>query len=60
MSTRRLHRQEAVRLSALQSGPADIHQFTNARRIINGLDAAIEIAGNALKFQDALALGGWR
>jgi putative chitinase len=43
-----------------ESGPADIHQFTNARRIINGLDAAVEIAGNALKFQDALAAGGWR
>jgi predicted chitinase len=43
-----------------ESGPADIHQFTNARRIINGLDAAVEIAGNALKFQDALVAGGWR
>jgi putative chitinase len=43
-----------------ESGPADIHQFTNARRTINGLDAAVEIAGNALKFQDALAAGGWR
>jgi putative chitinase len=43
-----------------ESGSADIHQFTNARRIINGLDAAVEIAGNALKFQDALVAGGWR
>lgn len=42
------------------SGVGDIHQFTNARRIINGQDAAIEIATNALKFQAALALGGWR
>lgn len=42
------------------AGKADIHQFTNARRIINGLDAAVEIAGNALKFQDALTAGGWR
>jgi hypothetical protein len=41
------------------TGPADIHQFTNARRIINGLDAAVEIAGNALKFQAALTAGGW-
>jgi predicted chitinase len=42
------------------AGKADIHQFTNARRIINGLDAAVEIAGNALKFQDALEAGGWQ
>jgi hypothetical protein len=40
-------------------GPADIHQFANARRIINGQDAAIEIAENALKFQTALQAGGW-
>lgn len=42
------------------TGHADIHQFTNARQIINGLDAAVEIATNALKFQDALQAGGWR
>lgn len=41
------------------SGEADIHQFSNARRIINGLDKAVEIAGVALKFQDALGAGGW-
>jgi predicted chitinase len=41
------------------TGPADIHQFTNARRIINGQDAAIETAENALKFQTALQAGGW-
>jgi putative chitinase len=41
------------------TGPADIHQFANARRIINGQDAAIEIAENALKFQTALQAGGW-
>jgi putative chitinase len=39
---------------------ADIHQFTNARRIINGQDRAVEIAGYALEFQAALKLGGWR
>lgn len=39
---------------------ADIHQFTNARRIINGLDKAVQIAGYALEFQAALQAGGWR
>lgn len=39
---------------------ADIHQFSNARRIINGLDRAVEIAGYALEFQEALTLGGWK
>lgn len=38
---------------------ADIHQFTNARRIINGQDRAVEIAGYALEFQAALKAGGW-
>jgi putative chitinase len=38
---------------------ADIHQFTNARRIINGQDRAVEIAGYALEFQSALRAGGW-
>jgi hypothetical protein len=42
------------------TGPADIHQFANARQIINGLDAAVEIAGHALVFQEALDVGGWR
>lgn len=42
------------------SGPADIHQFTNARQIINLLDAAVVIAGTALIFQTALEEGGWR
>jgi hypothetical protein len=42
------------------AGTADIHQFTNARRIINGQDKAVEIAEIALKFQAALATGGWR
>lgn len=39
---------------------ADIHQFTNARRIINGQDRAVEIAGYALEFQSALRAGGWK
>lgn len=38
----------------------DIHQFTNARRIINGQDRAVEIAGYALEFQAALIAGGWK
>lgn len=38
---------------------ADIHQFTNARRIINGQDRAVEIAGYALEMQRALKQGGW-
>lgn len=37
----------------------DIHHFTNARRIINSQDRAIEIAGYALEFQAALQAGGW-
>lgn len=47
-------------LSTYLPAVADIHQFTNARRIINGLDRAIEIAGYALEFQSALQTGGWR
>lgn len=42
-----------------KAGKADIHQFTNARRIINGQDKAVEIAEVALKFQDAMSAGGW-
>lgn len=38
---------------------ADIHQFTNARRIVNGQDRAVEIAQYALEFQSALKAGGW-
>lgn len=37
----------------------DIHHFTNARRIINGQDRAVEIAQYALEFQAALQVGGW-
>jgi putative chitinase len=39
---------------------ADIHQFSNARRIINGLDRAVDIAKYALVFQSALQAGGWQ
>ena len=46
-------------LSTYLPARADIHQFTNARRIINGQDRAVEIAQYALEFQDALVAGGW-
>lgn len=36
-----------------------VEQFRGARRIINGTDKADLIAGHALKFQEALILGGW-
>lgn len=42
------------------SGVADVHQFTNARNIINGQDHAVDIAEIALRMQDALQAGGWR
>ena len=41
------------------SGPANVSQFTSARKIINGNDKAAKIAGEALKFQAALQAGGW-
>lgn len=47
------------KLESYLPATADIHQFTNARRIINGLDRAVEIAGYAMEFQSALKAGGW-
>lgn len=41
-------------------GPATRKQFSQARRIINGLDRAAEIAELAMVFQSALMAGGWR
>lgn len=41
-------------------GPATRAQFVPARRIINGMDRASDVAGFALAFQTALAAGGWR
>lgn len=41
------------------SGFATLAQFTQARRIINGVDRAAQIAALAAVFQDALADGGW-
>lgn len=42
-----------------EEGSADLRQFTLARYVINGQDKAAKIAELALKFQTALALGGW-
>ena len=42
------------------SGLATRAEFRAARRIINGMDRADDIAGYALAFQDALAAGQWR
>ncbi len=42
------------------SGAANIHQFTEARRIINGTDKALTIAQYAIDFQTALIAGDWR
>lgn len=41
------------------AGPALRDQFVNARKIINGIDAADKIAGYAVNFQKALQAGGW-
>lgn len=46
-------------LESFLPATADIHQFTNARRIINGTDRNVEIAQYALEFQAALKAGGW-
>lgn len=46
-------------LSAYLPAVADIHQFSNARRTVNSLDRAVEIAGYALECQAALRAGGW-
>lgn len=40
-------------------GPASLAALTQARRIINGMDKAAKIAGEALAFQAALIAGGW-
>lgn len=42
------------------NGSATQAAFKEARRIINGQDRAADVAGYALEFQDALALGGWQ
>jgi len=41
------------------AGTASKAQFVEARRIINGTDKALLIAGYALQFQTALVKGGW-
>lgn len=42
-----------------RANPASVEQFIQARRIINGSDAAQKIAGHALEFQTALTKGQW-
>lgn len=41
------------------SGPASQSEFIEARRIINGSDRALLVAGYAVDFQKALQVGGW-
>jgi putative chitinase len=41
-------------------GTATAAQFGQARRIINGMDKAAQIAAHALAFQGALRVAGWR
>lgn len=41
------------------AGPATAKQFTPARRIINGMDRAGDVAAHALHFQSALIAGQW-
>lgn len=41
-------------------GPATQPQFVAARKIINGLDRAGDIAAYAMQFQTALSIGGWK
>ena len=43
----------------LPHGIGAFSQFSQARRIINGMDCAAEIAGYAATFQRALQAGGW-
>ena len=42
-----------------QQGEATAAQFTNARRVINGTDKAVQIAALAVLFQNALVEGSW-
>ncbi len=42
------------------SGPSTRAQYQSARRIINGVDKADKIAGEAIAFQSALQAGGWK
>jgi hypothetical protein len=43
-----------------KSGPSTLAQYQSARRIINGVDKANKIAGEAIAFQAALQAGGWK
>lgn len=46
-------------LSLYLPAEADLRQFSNARRTVNGLDRAAEIGAYAIEFQAALKAGGW-
>ncbi|MET1111202.1 MAG: hypothetical protein ABWX67_06725 [Allosphingosinicella sp.] len=43
-----------------RSGASSRAQYQAARRIINGVDKADKIAGEAIAFQSALQAGGWK
>jgi hypothetical protein len=43
-----------------RSGASSRAQYQSARRIINGVDKADKIAGEAIVFQSALQAGGWK
>lgn len=43
-----------------RSGPSTRAQYRSARRIINGVDKADKVAGEAIAFQAALVAGGWK
>lgn len=45
---------------AYLTSEATAGQFESARRIINGTDKAVLIAGYAVQFQDALRAGSWK
>ncbi len=49
----------ALRSYLPSQGPADAESFVKARRIINGMDCAVAIAGYAKGYQAALIKGGW-
>lgn len=51
---------EAGRFTGKKLGDYLPGDYVNARRIINGLDRAEDIARNAVGFERALTMGGWR
>jgi len=51
---------EAGRFTGKKLGDYLPGDYVNARRIINGLDKADDIARNAVGFERALTMGGWK